>query len=186
MAIKSEGYPASIKINTKFFAKKWAQWNDNNPPKHNLRVPDDWDAIHQCWRDFVLEMTSSIMNYEEKDKDNVLIYANEWMKTHDDFKTDDGKFEVMSKKCFTKIRNIQKKLAIRSVESNPVGNWKLVYFPVKTKGQKPRIDWDESILPPAPFGMECKNESPPKRKSSSSTTWGDIESYFITDSPMKG
>tara|TARA_R100000234_G_C4982249_1_gene171504 strand:+ start:287 stop:844 length:558 start_codon:yes stop_codon:yes gene_type:complete len=184
MAIKSADYPKSIKIDTKFFAKKWAQWNSLNPPKHNLRVPDDWDAIHQCWRDFVLEMTSSVMNYESTEK-NVLVYTNEWMKEHDDFADDDGKFDVMSKKFFTKVRNIQKKLAIRSMESTPKGEWELKYFPPKTKGSNPRIDWDASTLPPAPFGMECKNKNPPTKKKSSSTTWGDIESYFLTDTPMK-
>lgn len=175
MAKKSDKFPESITINTRFFSKKWADWNHHHPEsKQNegWSIPDDWNHIHKCWRAFVLEMTNSIIDYSDDDGKKV----NAWMLTDKHFESDDLKFEEMSKRYFTKIRAIQKKLGERD------GNdWKLVYKTLKS-GKK-RIDWEQSqqFLPPAPYGMECKNKEPPKKKKSSSSTWVDIESYFTQE-----
>jgi len=173
MAKKSDDLPESIIINTKFFSKKWAEWNHNHPEsKYNTSgwtIPDDWNEIHKRWRAFVLEITNNIIDFEDDEKNK----PNQWMSKHPAFETDDLKFEQMSSRYFTKIRAIQKKLGER--EGN---DWKLVYKTLAS-GKK-RIDWEQSqqFLPPVPYGMDCKNENPPKKKKSSSSTWGDIEKYF--------
>jgi hypothetical protein len=54
--------------------------------------------------------------------------------------------------------------------------WMLRYK--KTKKGAPRIDWDESILPPVPFGMECKSPTAPIRKQPKSSVWDELEAMF--------
>ena len=97
---------------------------------------------------------------------------NKWTKTWATFKDDDDEvFKYFSPKCYNKIRSIQKTLAKREGT-----DWQLVF--TKTKKGAQRIDWDKSMLPPAPFGMKCRTANPPKKGKPRTTIWDEVESYF--------
>lgn len=160
-----------IKIDTKFFAQKWQQFNDmDKGESENLTPENNWNELHDSWRKFVLWMFPRLAEFEFGAKKEKL---NAWMVTDKKFETDDMKFEELSSKCFNKVRSIQRQLGKR--EGN---DWALVFRKDKAGKVTTRIDWEESTLPEPPIGMECKAKNPPKRGRSSSSVWEDIESIF--------
>lgn len=158
-----------ITINTKWFAGKWSRWNEEQakPDWKTLKSPEDWDAIHAYWNAFVNSMFNDIVHYTNDDGEQI----NKWMLSDIEFDTDEKIFTETSKRCFTKVRSIQKKIAGRDTN-----DFKLVYHLDKTGLVSKRVNWDESVLPNEPFGMCCKTKNPPKVGGrSSSTIWEDIE-----------
>ena len=166
MVKPAKGFKDVFVFDTDTFSQFWGEWikdeRFDDTQLHQLKPEDNWTEIHKYWREFVMGAWEVISNLED----------NKWTKTWTDFEDEDKVFKYFSPKCYNKIRSIQKTLAQR--DDTP---WMLVFK--KTKKGAQRIDWIESTLPPAPFGMECKKPTPPLRKQPQTSVWDKVASYFM-------